>query len=97
MYYSVLMRNGCALSKYFSEGMKALSGVNILKVDCDTINGQCLMEHAKADGGMELPIVMAGDRVVGQGDNALFDLVVHSMENPHVHWEAHHEAEGDEY
>lgn len=97
MYYSVLLRNGCALSELFSESIKALSGVHILRVDAESINGQCLMEHAKADGGIELPIVMAGAKVVGQGHDSLFDLLHHSAENPHIHWEAHHEAEGDEY
>ena len=38
--------------------------------------------------GYPLPCVLAGLDVIASGDYAWLDFYVHTLDNPHVHWEA---------
>jgi hypothetical protein len=71
------------------------NGVDIKLINVDTDDGQALLEHANADQGFTIPIVMAGDRVIGQGIGALISLLQHASDNPHRDWEASDGEDGD--
>jgi len=84
MYYSAVVDEDT------TELSKALQRMD---VDCkmfgvDSVQGQKLLEMANDLHIFELPCIFAGETLVGSGKGAWFDLFMHSLDNPHVHWEA---------
>jgi hypothetical protein len=91
MYYSAVIDKSHGTDKVL-EIVKS-EGIEVKVYQTNTFQGSQMLELANEQGAFLLPLIMAGDTVVGEGDMAWLELYEHSQANPHVHWEAGDEGD----
>lgn len=89
MYYTAVVT--CDRERWKLQQVADQYGIELKVFTTHSPSAGCLLDNL-ADRFpwmvIELPFVLAGYEIIGQGEHAWLDLYNHHLANPHVHWEA---------